>query len=130
MNDKDEIKRIHSFGYILVVIAAVVTVYIGSFNIKELIIGSLIVCVLIICIHFFPQFLKPFYNMWIRLGLVLGWVNTRLILSTVYFLMIMPTGVIIKMFGNDLLGKVFDKSTTSYKVNSSTIDNNSFERPY
>lgn len=38
---------------------------------------------------------------WFRLSLVLGWINTRILLSIVYFLFVSPIAILFRLFGND-----------------------------
>lgn len=45
-----------------------------------------------------PEALRKPYQAWMFLGGVLGWVNTRLLLGIVYFLMLTPTGLVRRLF--------------------------------
>ena len=44
----------------------------------------------------------------------LGWLNTRLILGLVFYLMITPLGLLIRLAGTDLLDEKIDKKAESY----------------
>ncbi len=46
-------------------------------------------------------FLKLIYRGWMKFALVLGWVNTRIILSLVYFIVMTPLAFIFKLVGKD-----------------------------
>lgn len=52
-----------------------------------------------------PAGLKPIYRVWMTLALVLGWFVSRLLLSILYFLVLTPTGLMLKLFGKDLLDR-------------------------
>jgi hypothetical protein len=39
-----------------------------------------------------PTALRPVYALWMRIGAVLGWINTRIILCLVFYLMFVPVG--------------------------------------
>src|SRR5712692_10968394 len=41
----------------------------------------------------FPQSLEPVYRVWMALGHGLGWVNTRILLSVVFYGLFTPLGV-------------------------------------
>ncbi len=44
----------------------------------------------------------------------LGWVMTRVLLLLVYLGVVTPTGILMRMFGNDLLGRRIDRARRSY----------------
>ncbi|MFH0790877.1 MAG: SxtJ family membrane protein [Candidatus Omnitrophota bacterium] len=63
-----------------------------------------------------PNLLKPVYIFWMRLAFILGWINTRLILCVIFFLILTPIGLVIKLFGIDLLDTKTDKNKQSYWI--------------
>ncbi|MDD5431406.1 MAG: SxtJ family membrane protein [Candidatus Omnitrophica bacterium] len=62
----------------------------------------------------FPLALKPIYITWMKLAFVLAWVNTRLILTIIFYLVFTPIGLILKLFKVDLLEKKMDKKASTY----------------
>jgi len=62
-----------------------------------------------------PDRLRFFHRWWMRLGLVLGWVMTRVILSILFYGVVTPIGVLGRMFGKDFLGRPA-ASSASYWV--------------
>ena len=46
-----------------------------------------------------PALLRPVYRAWMRLGEVLAWVNTRIILTLIFFLVVTPIGLVMRLFG-------------------------------
>ena len=48
---------------------------------------------------FAPSLLRPVYRGWMAFGEALGWLNTRIILTVVFFLVVTPIGVVMRMFG-------------------------------
>ena len=51
----------------------------------------------------YPKMLAPLYRGWMAFGHVLGWINARIILGLVFFVVVMPTGLIMRLFGKDFL---------------------------
>lgn len=45
--------------------------------------------------------MKAIYKAWMRFAHALGWVNTRIILSFVYFLIFTPLALIFRLMGKD-----------------------------
>jgi hypothetical protein len=64
----------------------------------------------------FPRGLKPFYGVWMTIGETLGWVNSRVILSVVYYVLIVPTGAVRRMMGKDPMRQKFEPTAETYKI--------------
>jgi len=58
--------------------------------------------------------LKPLYIIWMRLALVLSYINTRLILIIVFYLIFTPIGLVMKLFKIDLLDRKIEGNRQSY----------------
>lgn len=61
-----------------------------------------------------PFVLKPIYKIWMGLAFCLGWINTRLILLFVFYLLVAPIGLLAKLFRKDLLDIKFNQDARSY----------------
>ena len=61
-----------------------------------------------------PMLLKPIFVVWIKFSLVLNWIVTRLMLSIIFYLMITPTGWIMRIFSDDPLKRRFDADAETY----------------
>lgn len=61
-----------------------------------------------------PLLLQPVRKSWERLGIVLGTINTYIILILIYFLLFMPYGLIIRLLRKDPLRKKIDLKSQSY----------------
>ncbi len=65
----------------------------------------------------FPMFYYPFAMIWLTLTNLLGSVVSKVLLSIVYILVLMPAGIIRRAMGKDALNlKGFKKSTSSVMV--------------
>jgi hypothetical protein len=60
------------------------------------------------------KLITPLYVVFGYFGLGLGWVNTRLVLGLMFYLVFTPMGVIMRLFGRDPLKKGIDKTAPSY----------------
>ena len=61
-----------------------------------------------------PAALKPIYKIWMILAFCLGWINTRLILLVVFYLLVTPIGLLARLFRKDFLDIKFNKDARSY----------------
>jgi hypothetical protein len=50
-----------------------------------------------------PRVLVPVYYAWVRVGHVLGWVNTRILLGTLYYGLFTPIAAFFRLRGRDPL---------------------------
>ena len=106
----DEIKHIktgkkdlRSFGVTIGIILLLVAGFLfykekESFQIFLYIAGTFIGLGLII-----PIILKPIYIAWMTFAVVLGWFMTRVILSLLFYVIITPIGLVLRIFGKDFL---------------------------
>lgn len=77
-----------------------------------------------------PMVLQPVYQVWMRIGLVLGWVNTRIILGIIFFALIMPMGTIMRLFNQDPMARKFDANLKTYCQPTQEITIASMEKPF
>ena len=70
-----------------------------------------------------PRLLLYPYKAWMKLGLILGWLNSRLILGLVFILVLQPIAFIMRISGYDPLKlkiieqKSYREKTTNKKIN-------------
>lgn len=60
------------------------------------------------------KLLKPVYTMWMKLAFVLSWINTRVILFIIFYLIITSISLIMKLFKADPLDLKIDRCKQSY----------------
>lgn len=63
-----------------------------------------------------PAVLRPVHKLWMGLAFVLGWFMSRLILSLVYYLVLTPIGLAMRVRGKDFLNKKIDKEASTYWI--------------
>ena len=63
-----------------------------------------------------PTLLAPIFKIWMKIGHVMGWINTRIILGVLYFGLITPMGVVMRMFGWDSMSRALRQDAESYRV--------------
>ena len=62
-----------------------------------------------------PQSLGPVHTVWMAGAQALGWFNTRVLLGVVYFVVMTPTGIVMRLLGRDPLDRRL-KDQPSYWV--------------
>lgn len=77
-----------------------------------------------------PGALRPVYTTWMKIGHGIGWVNTRIILGVLFYVLVLPMGLIMRLFGNDPMARKRDKSASSYRIKSVGEAKDRMEKPY
>ena len=77
-----------------------------------------------------PRGLTFIYRGWTRLGQLLGWFNKRVILTVLYALIIVPTGVAMRLFRRDRMGRRFEPARKSYRVAARNRAEKDMEKPF
>lgn len=63
-----------------------------------------------------PQSLRQVQAAWMKVGHVLGAINTKIILGIVYYLLITPMGLIMRLLGKDPMQRALTQGTDTYRV--------------
>ena len=77
-----------------------------------------------------PNSLRMVYIGWMKVGSVLGWINTRIILGAMYYLLVTPMGVVMRFVGFDPMAKNFNEKMVTYRIVKEVLSKKHFERPY
>ncbi len=63
-----------------------------------------------------PTALRPVYLVWMTIAIVLGFVMTRVILAVVFYLLLTPIGLLLRVLGKDPLTKGPDATKDTYWI--------------
>jgi hypothetical protein len=78
-----------------------------------------------------PGTLKPLYRGWMRLGLLLNAVMSRIVLGLVFYLVILPTGLVMRLGGKDPMRRRFEPEAPSYRQPPSrALQSKHMENPF
>ena len=62
------------------------------------------------------KLLSPLNKAWIKFGEILGLIIAPIVMAIVYFVILTPVSLIVRLFGKDLLGLKFLKEKETYWV--------------
>lgn len=77
-----------------------------------------------------PSKLTPLKNGWFKLGHYLGYINTLVLLSLLYWIIITPIGLLLNLSGKDLLGLKFNHKSKTYWKDRTTGENIQMNRQF
>ena len=67
------------------------------------------------------KLLTPLNKSWIKLGEILGIIIAPIVMALVYFAILTPVSIIVRVFGKDLLGLKFLKEKDTYWIKRKKI---------
>ena len=67
------------------------------------------------------KLLSPLNKSWIKLGEILGIIIAPIVMALVYFVILTPISIIVRVFGKDLLGLKFLKEKDTYWIKRKKI---------
>ena len=108
-----------SFGVVFSIVFLIVALY-PLINSESLRIWALIVSIIFFLLAFLaPKILVLPNKLWFKFGLLLGSIVAPIVMAFVYFVTVLPTGLIMRLLGKDLLKQKLDKNAKSYWVKRS-----------
>jgi hypothetical protein len=123
-------KELRSFGLLVGAVFALIAIYplfkgedvrIWSAVLSAALIGPAIV---------FPPLLRLPFRAWNLIGTTLGWVNTRMILTLIYVVAIVPVSIILRITGKDPLKCDFAADQKSYRETREKSEESSLKNQY
>ena len=109
-----------SFGVVFSLFFFIISFY-PTLNDEEIKIWSLIICLILLLISFiYPKILRPFNKIWFKFGILLGAIISPIVMGFVFFMVVTPTSLIMKLLGKDLLN-LKKNNKDSYWIENTTI---------
>ena len=112
MND-NKISSNKSFGIVFFIVFLIISIYpliIYDGNIR---IWSLIVSIIFLILGLLnSKILTPLNFIWYKFGLLLGKIISPLVLIMIFFFVVTPIGIIMRILGKDLLNLKFNNKKT------------------
>ena len=63
-----------------------------------------------------PASLRYVHQVWMKIGHVLGWINTRILLGVIFYGLITPMGLVMRLFGKDSMHRALVHEANTYRV--------------
>jgi hypothetical protein len=78
----------------------------------------------------YPRSLGPVEKGWMTFGHALGWVNTRIILTALFVLVVVPVGLVMRLFRDPLDRKMRDGRSSYWIARGQAPSPQSYERQF
>ena len=108
-----------SFGVLFSIVFLIIALWplIKSENLNDVRIWSLIIAVIFLTLGILKsKILTPFNTAWMKFGILLGRIVAPVILGVLFFLVVTPIGLLLRLFKKDILNLKFDKKSQTYWI--------------
>lgn len=111
-----EISSPRSFGIVFSIVFLIISLY-PLYQGEQIRVWALFVSSLFLILAFtYPKSLSLPNKLWFKLGIFLGLIVSPIVMALVYFLTVLPTGLIMRLIKKDLLNQKFDKNKKTYWI--------------
>tara|TARA_B100000579_G_scaffold370297_1_gene332249 strand:- start:2676 stop:3062 length:387 start_codon:yes stop_codon:yes gene_type:complete len=128
MQEKIKLPSNRNFGIVFFIVFLLIALW-PILNNKDIRIWSLIISLVFLFFGVInSKLLTPLNKLWFKFGILLGKIIAPIIMGVVFFLVVTPTGLIMKIFKKDLLKLKKNNSDTYWlkKDNSNNSLKNQF----
>ena len=113
MNQDDiKIGTNRSFGIVFFFVFIIISFY-PLLNGENIIIWSLIISIVFLALGLFnSKLLNPLNKIWFKFGLLLGKIISPIVMGIIFFLVVTPIALFMKLLKKDILNLKFNKKNT------------------
>src|SRR5262245_59382973 len=108
-------KQLRSFGLIVGGIFALIgiwpAVWRGQPRLWSLLLGGVLMALALVL----PHSLAQVYRLWMTVGEVLGWINTRIILGVLFYGLFTPMGLFMRLRSKDPMRRTLAPEAETYR---------------
>ena len=108
--DDIRISSNRSFGLVFFVVFLVIALYPLTHNGEIRAWSALISLIFLLLGLLNSKILSPLNKLWFKFGIFLGKIISPLIIGIIFFLVVTPTGLIMRLFGKDVLNLKYNKN--------------------
>jgi len=116
-NSKVKISLNRSFGIVFFFVFLIISLW-PLINGNPLRVWSIFVAIIFLILGLMnSKLLTPLNLLWFKFGKLLGFIVAPIVMGIVFFVVITPTGLIMKIIGKDLLDNKYNNKIKSYWIN-------------
>jgi len=115
-NNKLEISTNRSFGLTFFAVFLIVGLW-PLLNNELIRIWAIIISLVFLFLGLLnSKLLTPFNKIWFKFGILLGSIVSPIAMSVVFFIVVTPIGIVMRLLKKDILNRKFDKNAKSYWI--------------
>ena len=112
MEQQIKVSSNKSFGIVFFIVFLIIALY-PMIKDGDLRLWSLIVSLIFLILGLInSNILTPLNRLWFKFGIFLGKIVSPIILGTIFFLIVTPTGLLLRLFGKDVINLKYNKNNS------------------
>ena len=112
MEQQIKISSNKSFGIVFFIVFLIIALY-PLIKDGDIRLWSLIVSLIFLILGLINStILTPLNRLWFKFGIFLGKIVSPIILGTIFFLIVTPTGLLLRLFGKDVINLKYNKNNS------------------
>lgn len=115
-NIKDKHPSEKNFGIVFAIVFLLIGLYPIINNLHIHLWPLFIALSFLLSAYFSPKLLFIPNKLWFKFGMLLGAIIAPIVMAMVYFITVLPVGLIMRLLGKDLLRQKLNKNTKSYWI--------------
>ena len=113
---KIKISSNRNFGLVFFVVFLIVSLW-PVINNEPIRVWSVIISLIFLVLGLInSKMLTPLNKLWFKFGMILGALIAPMVMGLIFFLVVTPIGLILKLFGKDLLNKKYKSKKSTYWI--------------
>ena len=110
--DEVKIGSNKSFGIVFFIVFFIISIY-PLLSHNEIRLWSLIISIIFLVLGLLnSKLLTPLNKVWFKFGILLGKIVSPLVMGLIFFFVVTPIGILMRILKKDLLNLKFNKKTT------------------
>ena len=107
-----------SFGILFFIVFFLIAIF-PLTNSEEIRIWSLIISFIFLTLGMLKsKILTPLNNLWFKFGIILGKIVSPIVMGVIFFFVVTPIGLLMRLFGKDLLNLKYNLNKSYWVVKS------------
>ena len=107
-----------SFGYTFSIVFILAFLYFYIIQ-EKLLIYLIFISIIFLVLGFLnSKILNPLNFIWFKIGIFLGNIISPIVMGIIYFIIVTPTGLLLKLFNKDILGLKKNNNYSYWKTRS------------
>ena len=117
--DDVKISSNRSFGLVFFIVFLLIASYPVIYN-GEVRTWSLLISLIFLVLGLFnSKILSPLNKLWFKFGILLGKIISPLVMGMIFFFVVTPIGLIMRLMGKDVLNLKYNNKNKSYWIEKS-----------
>ena len=114
--NKIKISSNRNFGLVFFIVFLIVSTWPLTNEEQVRIWSAIISAVFLILGLINSKFLSPLNRLWFKFGIILGAIVAPIVMGFIFFLVVTPIGLVMRIMGRDILNKKYDKKRETYWI--------------